>query len=148
MSDIAKNIKQLRLAREMSQAQLAEKLNVTRQTISSWERGASYPDIPMLEKLAEVFGVEMGDLIYPQGEKKPLLSKNEPLSMGFVPISVFIYVVLLLLLQGGLWWAMVLLVAFVALCTCIITAWISEALSGPAHSKFDEDLKKHTQKQE
>ena len=41
MSDIAKNIKKLRMDRGLSQAQLAEKLNVTRQTISSWERGVS-----------------------------------------------------------------------------------------------------------
>ena len=41
MADIARNIKQLRMQREMSQAQLAEKVGVTRQTISGWERGDS-----------------------------------------------------------------------------------------------------------
>ena len=51
MSDFAKNIKRRRLELGLSQEQLAEKLAVTRQTVSNWERSASFPD-PMLGRIA------------------------------------------------------------------------------------------------
>lgn len=63
MADFSKNLKQLRQAGGMSQAQLAEQMHVTRQTISSWERGNSYPDIGSLTQLAEVLGVEVQQLL-------------------------------------------------------------------------------------
>ena len=42
MSDFAKNIKRRRLELGLSQEQLAEKLAVTRQTVSNWERSVSH----------------------------------------------------------------------------------------------------------
>ena len=60
------NIAALRKAAGMSQGDLAERLFVVRQTVSKWEKGLSAPDSDMLVKLAEVFGVSVGELI---GEK-------------------------------------------------------------------------------
>ena len=42
---IGSNIKKLRVARGLTQDQLAERLSVTRQTVSSWERAASRPSL-------------------------------------------------------------------------------------------------------
>lgn len=53
----------------MTQEELSEKMYVTRQTISNWENGKSQPDIETLSMLAEVFGVEVTELIY--GRKSP-----------------------------------------------------------------------------
>lgn len=53
MSDFAKNIKRRRPELGLSQEQLAEKLAVTRQTVSNWERSVSFPDLPALERIAE-----------------------------------------------------------------------------------------------
>lgn len=47
----------------MSQEELAEKLNVSRQTLSKYETGESLPDIEKCKVLAEVFGVSMDDLV-------------------------------------------------------------------------------------
>ena len=65
MADISNNVRRLRRQRDMSQAQLADRLGVTRQTVSGWERGLTYPDLPMLEKLAEVFDTDLNGLLYP-----------------------------------------------------------------------------------
>lgn len=68
MAKVSKNIKKLRTENGMTQDSLAERINVTRQTISSWENGRTQPDIEMLEVLAETFGTGIEELIY--GEKR------------------------------------------------------------------------------
>lgn len=67
MAKVAKNIKKFRTENKLTQDALAEKINVTRQTVSSWEIGRTQPDIEMLELLSNVFSVGIEELIY--GEK-------------------------------------------------------------------------------
>lgn len=50
-------IKELRLARGLSQVELAKKLSVTKQTVSNWENDNILPSIDMLIKLADFFNV-------------------------------------------------------------------------------------------
>ena len=64
MRDIGKNIKQLRIAQEMTQDQLAERLFVTRQTVSNYENGKSHPDVDMLIQIAQVLDTDVNALIY------------------------------------------------------------------------------------
>lgn len=64
MKDIAKNIKQLRVRKNMTQDELAEKLFVTRQTVSNYETGKSRPDVDMLTRIADVLGTDVNALIY------------------------------------------------------------------------------------
>lgn len=64
MRDIGKNIKSLRTEKNMTQDELAQLLFVTRQTVSNYETGNSRPDVDMLLKIAEVFGVEVNTVIY------------------------------------------------------------------------------------
>ena len=68
MRDIGKNIKNFRLQNNMSQEEMAEKLFVTRQTISNYETGKSRPDIDTLVRIADIYGTDVNKLIY--GEKK------------------------------------------------------------------------------
>ena len=56
-------ITQLRKAKGISQEQLAELLNTTRQAVSKWERGESYPDIDRLKDLAVYFNVSIDYLL-------------------------------------------------------------------------------------
>ena len=53
----------LRKSRNMTQAQLAEQLNVSNKTISRWETGDGYPEITLLMPLAAVLGVTVDDLL-------------------------------------------------------------------------------------
>ena len=55
-------IRQLREKHRLTQAQLAEQLNVSDKTVSKWETGKGYPDITLLEPIARVFGVSLAEL--------------------------------------------------------------------------------------
>ncbi len=68
MSKISKNIKRLRTERGFTQDSLAEKINITRQAVSSWENDRTQPDVEMLVRLAEVLEVSFEELIY--GKKR------------------------------------------------------------------------------
>ena len=56
-------IRRLREARALTQAQLAEKLDVSSKTVSKWETGRGLPDICMLEPLCAALGVSMTELL-------------------------------------------------------------------------------------
>ncbi len=56
-------ISRLRKAADMTQIELADRLNVTRQAISKYERGDSFPDVTVLVPLAEILSVSLDDLI-------------------------------------------------------------------------------------
>lgn len=59
----AENLTELRKYHNMTQEELAEKIGVSRQTLSKYETGESLPDIEKCRLLAEVFGVTVDDLI-------------------------------------------------------------------------------------
>ena len=67
---IAKNIASLRREREMTQFELAEKLNYSDKAISKWERGESVPDIVVLKQIADLFGVTV-DWLLEEEHTKP-----------------------------------------------------------------------------
>lgn len=60
---LSENIKVMRKAKGLSQQELAEKLNVVRQTVSKWEQGLSVPDADMLLTLSEVFETPVSTLL-------------------------------------------------------------------------------------
>ena len=55
MTKIGKNIKSNRTKLGITQEELAEKINVTRQAVSNWENGKTEPDIETLTKIAQIF---------------------------------------------------------------------------------------------
>lgn len=59
----SENLTELRKLHNMSQEDLAEKIGVSRQTLSKYETGESLPDIEKCRLLADVFGVSIDDLI-------------------------------------------------------------------------------------
>ncbi len=61
--ELGSRIKQYRAARGWSQDELAEKMYVSRQTISNWENDKSYPDLQSLLLLAGLFGVSLDQLV-------------------------------------------------------------------------------------
>ncbi|MCC0647338.1 helix-turn-helix domain-containing protein [Clostridioides sp. ZZV15-6598] len=63
MLNLGENLKRLRKERNLSQEQLAEMLNVSRQAISKWESNKTYPDIENLILLRNLFNVTLDDLI-------------------------------------------------------------------------------------
>ena len=61
--DIGQQIRKYRERDEYSQEYLAEKLYVSRQTISNWENEKSYPDIHNLLVMCELFDISLDDLV-------------------------------------------------------------------------------------
>ena len=61
--NLGKKIMEMRKKAKLSQEKLAEKLNVTRQTISNWENGKFYPDIDALVKISKCFHISLDDLL-------------------------------------------------------------------------------------
>ena len=70
MQKVGRNIVELRKKNNMTQTELADKMNVSFQAVSNWERGNSMPDISKLPELANIFGVSVDELI---GEKSKLI---------------------------------------------------------------------------
>lgn len=68
-------ISALRKEKNLSQKELAEKLNVTDKAISRWETGKGYPDIESLENLSEFFEISINELL--AGEKADIKSIEE-----------------------------------------------------------------------
>ncbi|MDD5832151.1 MAG: helix-turn-helix domain-containing protein [Clostridiales bacterium] len=58
-----KIVKELREKNGLTQLQLSEKLGVSDKTVSKWENGKGYPDITLLEPIAEAFRVSVTELI-------------------------------------------------------------------------------------
>ena len=56
-------IRRLREEKQLSQVQLAEQLNVSDKTVSKWETGKGYPDITLIEPLAQALGISTMELL-------------------------------------------------------------------------------------
>ena len=87
MSTVSKNIKLIRTKKKTTQEDMANKLFVTRQTISNWETGKSQPDVDMLIKIAEVLDTDITSLIY--GQPNMLYRKKEKLRV-IIPVLILL----------------------------------------------------------
>ena len=70
-------ISRLRKEKDWTQLELADRLSVTPQAVSRWEKGDSFPDIAVLAQLGRTFGISVDDLlnggpsmVRPQGSRK------------------------------------------------------------------------------
>lgn len=61
--EIGEKIKDIRKQNKLSQEQFAELFHVTRQTVSNWENGKSYPDLDTVAKISAEFDVQADDLL-------------------------------------------------------------------------------------
>ena len=95
MKVVAKNIKRLRMLCNMTQDQLAERIGVTRQTVSNWEIERTQPDIDTLNSLAEVFDTDINEIIYgvPKGAYPRFQNRYIRLSVvNFLAILLFLFI--------------------------------------------------------
>ena len=69
---IGTNLKKCRTARSLTQEELAQRLHVTRQTVSSWKRNNSHPDLDQLASIAAALDTEVTVLLYgPENPARP-----------------------------------------------------------------------------
>lgn len=93
--ELGKQIKKYRNELNLSQDALAEKIYVSRQTISNWENDKSYPDVNSLVFLSEVFGTSIDNLI--KGDIKMMKEEVRAEDKKEFEKLSWIYAVLLLL---------------------------------------------------
>lgn len=99
--EINKCLKEERIKNNITQEQLAEELGVSRQTISSWENGKSYPDIVSIIKLSDLYNISLDQLLK---EDKQLIN-NMQTNMDVVKSnkSVIFYIIVGIILFGGIY---------------------------------------------
>lgn len=94
---IGERLLKYRKAKNMSQEEVAEKLDVTRQTISKWETDGSTPDFDKIIPLCELFEITADELLTGKKEEKiktDEVMKNSNIKKALViSISVFLYFV-------------------------------------------------------
>ena len=66
--EIGKKLKNARVQSGMTQENVAEKINVSRQTVSNWENEKSYPDIISVIELSNLYSISLDDLL--KGDEK------------------------------------------------------------------------------
>lgn len=64
MHDIARNLKRLRRQSGLTQEELADRLHVTRQAVSNWERNQNLPELEVLMAAAKVLEVSVDEMLY------------------------------------------------------------------------------------
>ena len=85
MKEIGRNIADLRRAHNMTQMELADKMGISFQAVSNWERGNSMPDISKLPELAELFHTTVDQIL---GKENPVLTAVMlPFPATVVPVS-------------------------------------------------------------
>lgn len=111
-STVAKNITELRIINNMTQAELAEKLHYSDKTVSKWERGESTPDISVLVEIADLFGVSLDYIARGENIDEEVIVKKRS-------EAIYNHRVITYLSEG--------LVGFIALLAFIITSLVSSA---------------------
>ena len=94
---IGERLLKYRKANNLSQEEVAEKLEVTRQTISKWETDGSTPDFDKIVPLCELFNITADELLTGKKEEKKLtvevVKNNNVTKALIISVSVFLYFV-------------------------------------------------------
>lgn len=114
---LGENIARLRAERGLSQGELAEALDVSRQSVSKWETSTSVPELDKLLRLSEVFGVSLDRLVKGETGEEKRPEQKDPLPetegrtqaiplarmvAGNVLLAVGVLGLVLLLIFGGI----------------------------------------------
>lgn len=103
-----KTLKERRSQLDLTQEEVAKKLYISRQTISNWENGKSYPDLDMLIKISDVYHVSIDSLLKGDQELKKSLDTQKVesilLPMEYIPLLLNIATAILtFLVPKNIW---------------------------------------------
>ena len=104
-------IKKLRTDKGLTQQQLADRLSVTTAAVSKWERGKGFPDVSLLEELANELGISISELVKGKMMQEEENSNNDELIIKVVKESgrqygskiKFLKISLIIILVVGIW---------------------------------------------
>ena len=93
---MGEKIAELRKAKNMTQKDLAEQMNVTDKAVSKWERNLACPDINSIPHLAEILGISVDELLQVSGQQKqekPEWENILEIALRAVPLAMGVTVV-------------------------------------------------------
>ena len=102
---LGQKISELRKAKNMTQLELANMLNITDKAVSKWERDISCPDINTFPKLAEILGVSVDELLQANLSGKENSEKKDTFDMVLkaIPLAMSVAVIILTLVDQLYW---------------------------------------------
>lgn len=157
--NIGEKLFELRREKNLSQEEVADKLNVSRQTVSKWETNQSVPDFDKIVPLCELYGIGVEELLTGKKpeekaemaqEEEEILTRNEvrKKSAEVVSTSVFLYIFSIVVMIIGITvlnWDPILVSSVFLLIIGFATARIiKHYMSIP---KFEETKEEHKQNQ-
>jgi transcriptional regulator with XRE-family HTH domain len=92
---IGKFIKQIRRENNLTQKELADKLNVTYQAVSKWENGKNIPDIATLNLISQEFKINIDDIL--NGNKTKKKNNKKIIFIGIILIIILLIICFMLL---------------------------------------------------
>lgn len=95
--NLGKTLQELRKEKNISQEDMAEILNVSRQTISNWENSKSYPDILALIKLCDVYKISLDDLLKDDQKLLDSIKKENKKKNKLITICISTTIIFILL---------------------------------------------------
>lgn len=98
--NLGETIYRLRTERNMSQGDLADALEVSRQSVSKWENGNATPDLEKLIKMSELFGITLDELVGRDVPCQPEASTSSPVADNTPRINMQKIVGIILLCTG------------------------------------------------
>lgn len=85
---VAKNLSAYRKLNNLTQLELAEKLNYSDKSVSKWERGDGLPDAFVLKTIADFYGITLNDLVTDKKPKKPKHIRRKHIIVPLLSVAV------------------------------------------------------------
>ncbi len=103
---ISNKLKSARLAKELTQSEVAKKLYVTRQTVSRWEQGKTLPNIYVIQELSDLYDISLDELVVNTAlenkEAKSMKNVNPFALFGAILFNVFLFSLIVIFFGGFL----------------------------------------------
>jgi transcriptional regulator with XRE-family HTH domain len=104
---ISNKLKSARLAKELTQSEVAKKLYVTRQTVSRWEQGKTLPNIYVIQELSYLYDISFRDELVvntalENKEAKSMKNVNPFALFGAILFNVFLFSLIVIFFGGFL----------------------------------------------
>ena len=104
--EIEKKLKDARANAGLTQEQVAEKITVSRQTISNWENGKSLPDIISILNLSDLYQISIDDLLKGDKKMKEKLKKDEKVAKEnrrLILTTAIIFIAIAIIYSTSIW---------------------------------------------
>ena len=108
MMSISEKLKQARLLANLTQEELAEKIGVSRQTISNWENARSYPDIVSIVTLSNAYDISLDSLLKGDDymlkhlkDSTDIVRSNKRLTVWLVIVAIIYIPLVLFFVHAG-----------------------------------------------